>query len=754
MFSTILESMQSHGLIDALHDSYGVQTPSVQFRRSQIVKCIHAWGRLEIIKARKIYFRASSLREEAMNAKESIIRTFTLLMKYLNISSLQIPLLESDGSVSDNFAQVSVPLHLFCRQFYPEQSQLILHQSIVVVPQLLFILNQGYDLLSKDDGTPLSKSRLEGLCSDCDDIVACLCRVHPSDNIISSAGNSTMFNSTKWNAVPLPSSWQAPKHKAISLRCYNLCVSFNVSHFSGWEAHEFSLRVMKSRANCTYFGLIIQEGRVAGFLPPVIEEALAEQWEILGELLPAARKFEFRRRLGLVKELAWYKEGIEKYEDAIAEEAISANSEQEGLQILLAHSQACLRLGQEKEALERFQLLGTSLSILLPIVSTHEIEARLSDGGAASYTFAFILTQTFVFATQTQFCLDQNVWDSQLGKAAAGDSAMGGWRQVTRKVSVSKRSASRPNRKRSKPKEPPRPLDEWFPGEDRANPISNAVAIPVHEMNRLWLGATPNSTNTRTPTPAASGAMKNVHEAMQKLRVCYTDAAVEKASLEVATALLGLVSVQHACENPFLCIQQAAVFASHGTKRGNSDDLFRGRLPAMSECGADEALVILGRADCFQSVHFPYEAAYLCSYVARLCSLHRESSSSAEDNEDDEDDDKGQPAVSKSETGLGWSDKWMIVSILCYNVSIMIRTTLKKALADNQQSRKEEFDPWDEDVIGEFLMGRADALAWKQAVRKGEVFSCGVRNDRLPEDAGDRTIMTVESSEVAETFAV
>ena len=129
---------------------------------------------------------------------------------------------------------------------------------------------------------------------------------------------------------------------------------------------------MKSRGNCTYFGLIIQEGRVAGFLPPSVEEELADQWEMLGELWPAASKFQFRKRLGNVKQLDWYKEGIEKYEDAIADETFSIDSEQKGMTILLTHSQACLRLALEKESLERFQLLMTSLSILLPIVSTFE----------------------------------------------------------------------------------------------------------------------------------------------------------------------------------------------------------------------------------------------------------------------------------------------------------------------------------------------------------------------------------------------
>ena len=353
----------------------------------------------------------------------------------------------------------------------------------------------------------------------------------------------------------------------------------------------------------------------------------------------------------------------------------------------------------------------------------------------------------FSLQHQTQFCLNQNVWDADLGKTATGDTSTEGWKQATRKSSsVSKRStAPTPRttaptirttvptvRKISKAKEPPRPLDEWFPGEDRENPISNAVAIPVEEMNRIWKS---KSSPRRDACPAeAKVAMVKVHNAMRKLRACYTDAAVEKASLEIAAAFLGMLSIPNACENPFLCLQQAAIFASHGTKRGNSDDIFRGRLPAMSECTPQKALVILGRADCFQAVHFPYEAAYLCSYIAKVCSLHRQSGdgptgTNGDHKGDSSDRDSDEDATSKMDHCLRWDDQWMVVSTLCYNISIMIRTTVRKTLAGNQQTKKEEFDPWDQEVVDEFLMGRSDALAWKNALSKGVSFTVETQQD-------------------------
>jgi len=284
------------------------------------------------------------------------------------------------------------------------------------------------------------------------------------------------------------------------------------------------------------------------------------------------------------------------------------------------------------------------------------------------------------------------------------------------------------------PKQEARPLDDWFPGEDRFNPLSNAITIPVRELKRLWRSDDESSTASARidAGPAAQGAMKKVHEAMQKLRACYAESSVEKASLEVASALLHLVSIKDACENPFLCLGQAAIFASHGTKLGNSDDFFRERLPEVSKCTPHEALVILGRADCFQSVYFPYEAAFLCSYIARVCSLHRESAM-PDENGDGGDEDEGGPnedAANSPSTNIvkkTWSNQWMVVGILCYNVSTMIRLTASKVFIAAQQQllRKEEFEPWDDDVIDELLMARSNGIAWKSALsKKDDSFSC------------------------------
>jgi len=80
--------------------------------------------------------------------------------------------------------------------------------------------------------------------------------------------------------------------------------------------------------------------------------------------------------------------------------------------------------------------------------------------------------------------------------------------------------------------------------------------------------------------------------------------------LNLSIALLEMAAFPD-CYDPFTCLQQAACFASQATKSGNSDTAYRQTLPEISACSPKEALIILGRADCLQSVYFPNEAASL-----------------------------------------------------------------------------------------------------------------------------------------------
>lgn len=126
---------------------------------------------------------------------------------------------------------------------------------------------------------------------------------------------------------------------------------------------------MRTRASCTYFGLKIKAGKVAGFLPSFVEDELTQHWESIGDFLPAASSFQFGMKLFETKQSQWYESGFDKHREALDEEPIAINAEEEALKILLAHSKACMGLARKKNSSERYELLMTSLSILLPIVS-------------------------------------------------------------------------------------------------------------------------------------------------------------------------------------------------------------------------------------------------------------------------------------------------------------------------------------------------------------------------------------------------
>jgi hypothetical protein len=188
-------------------------------------------------------------------------------------------------------------------------------------------------------------------------------------------------------------------------------------------------------------------------------------------------------------------------------------------------------------------------------------------------------------------------------------------------------------------------------------------------------------------TPAISEeaikAMRQVDVTVKQLRACYTEAAIQKGCLQVALALMELVKKDYT-SNPFLCLHQAAIFASNGSKGGNSDEAFKQGLPKERECTPLEALVIIGNADCLQSLYFPDEAIYLCSYVARVSRLHRD----------------------KQETDMEWNAQWRVIGICVYNLSVSIRTTL------SYQEDRPEY--WEQSVVEELKWGRADAIALRR----------------------------------------
>ena len=228
-------------------------------------------------------------------------------------------------------------------------------------------------------------------------------------------------------------------------------------------------------------------------------------------------------------------------------------------------------------------------------------------------------------------------------------------------------------------------VQEWIEGA--GSPTSkDFIPIPNTELKRLWMLTICEKVDG-TKTTEAKNQMQKVHKALGDLRTCYTYAAAEKACLNLSIALLEMAALPD-CHDPFNCLQHAVSFASQATKSGNSDTVYRRSLPEMTRCSPREALIILGRADCLQAVYFPNEAAYLCSFVARVCRLHRDS----------------------GEANYEWNDQWKIVAVYAYNVSVMIRITVSSIL--DQTMQKAFMTAWERDVVEELERARKDGRNW------------------------------------------
>lgn len=287
--------------------------------------------------------------------------------------------------------------------------------------------------------------------------------------------------------------------------------------------------------------------------------------------------------------------------------------------------------------------------------------------------------------------MDEILWDTDIGEAAVTMEGFDEWKLLADLAPVQKkeRKRSAPHQRRKKKEQLiEKKVEEWIKGTDRPV-IRSYVKLPTRELRSVWNNCTPKMPLSEEDRELAQKAMQNVHVATMQLRSCYSEMAIEKASLQVSVVLLELAS-QKACYDPFACLQHAASFASQGLKAGSSDIQFRRPLPDIKECTSIEALVILGRADCLQALYFPNESAFLCSYVARVCRSRRRSADKA----------------------LEWNDQWRILSILAFNVSVLIRVTVNTVL--DKEMRKSFLSIWERDVVEELEIARRDGWLWKR----------------------------------------
>eukprot|EP00934_Nitzschia_sp_Nitz4_P001289 Nitzschia sp. Nitz4//scaffold3_size479765//87037//91885//NITZ4_000034-RA/size479765-augustus-gene-0.7-mRNA-1//1//CDS//3329550560//1289//frame0 len=477
----------------------------------------------------------------------------------------------------------------------------------------------------------------------------------------SEVGKVNLFEK-EWGTLPIEASWQDASLRQLSLRVYNLTVACNVSLFSGWEADEFTLNLLRRRYGHKHFGVHLRDDhRLTGFLPDTLEAEIARQWDLLYKVLPNFPDVKFRSILQSVKKSDWYVQEVEARQTQLDGIEIARYAEDDAEATFLSISSVCLALiDSESNTGRKSKLIQTVLSILIPI---------------------------------SQFCLDKRLWQSDIGEAASSLSSFEEWRLsngmgVDNLLGRVQDKASKPPKKRRTPKFIERKLREWIEGTDKPT-LQSFVNLPSEELTRVWLSG--SASPTAEEKKDAEVQMQNVHEATRQLRACYTEVASGRASLQVAVALLRLGSMP-GCLHPFVCLQQAAMFAGQSLSAGNNDSAFRDAIPDERQCTALEGLSIIGRADCLHSMYFADEAAFLCSYVARVCRLHRD----------------------REEPEMEWNQQWKVLAIYAYNVSVMIRTTVSTVL--DKKSKKSFLVAWERDVVEELERGRTDGWVWKRTL--------------------------------------
>lgn len=167
--------------------------------------------------------------------------------------------------------------------------------------------------------------------------------------------------------------------------------------------------------------------------------------------------------------------------------------------------------------------------------------------------------------------------------------------------------------------------------------MANAVNISMPALLKEWSGK-------RLPSRRESRKlMIELDTKVQDMRSCYSVQSSSKAALDIAEKLLEIVETGESY-NPFLCLQQAALYASQAPKLGTGDQRFQKPLPAAFCCTELEAVSIIGRADCLRALHFYQEAAFLCSFVAEVVGARRRSESL-------------------------WTNRWKVLGVLAYNLS-------------------------------------------------------------------------------------
>jgi len=497
----------------------------------------------------------------------------------------------------------------------------------------------------------------------------------------------------------------------LSTRAYNLSVACNISIFSGWENEEFNYNAFKRKCGGAdkHYGVYVRWKRVVGFLSSFLEDELERQWTEFEQLEPSAPKLNFADKLNKLKEMEFVQSEMESRMNSFGGSVLDNFAESEALEILLAYSALCLRLSRsetDKKMANQYKQL--SLSILLPmsqfcldeilwgssVDEAHEEVAKFDGGGKATTGPPECRPAQEEHQATRGDEATENVTASPLAPAApqAPKEPIAPQPPAAKTTWTPPPSSTTDNRRqhvrREKVRQVVKKVGDW--AEDPETSITNQVInIPSSELRRWWDEAdSASEMHAENTSVEKRKLMEKVHSCTERLRACFTFEAAEKACLKLSVALIEMAAFP-ACHDPFSCLQQAALYASQAPKSGNSDTFFRHRLVEPDKCDPLQALVTLGRADCLHSTYFPNEAAYLCSYVARLCKKHS--------NSDD--------------------TRWKIVRIYAFNVSVFIRATVRSIL--DKAKLKEFWTIWEPDVVRELEQGKKEGRLFLQLLNSG-----------------------------------
>lgn len=544
-----------------------------------------------------------------------------------------------------------------------EEKILDLLDSLVVFLDALWVQTDGsipescIGILSVMDKTIALLASFEGAATE-SFVLRFLEKLEPFINVLCGIpkGIPSAGNLNELGSFPFSDSWLSDKTKLIALRAHNCAVAMSCSHFSGWENAEFSTSLLRETRAEYVMCLSFAGNCTSGCLPADLVDMVRQMWDGVRKFQPTMT-FDFSAQFEALASSASYNDILERFAAARESHQVHRFGEDVSLKILLTYSKYHMLALQSGDASNYSRHLETCMAVLLPL---------------------------------SQFLLHQKIWTSSLGQAAVAQPDILTWRPtyIQEEESESQNTYVR-RRMASTPTEGD--LQKWFPSENADDPLSNAVCIPPAMLLKMWTVASSEG----TADEEGIHLMKQLDSSIRRLRKCHSELNVANMAVIVAADLIKLAS-SPSCRNPFVCIQHAVMFASQGRKGGTTVDVFKSPLPKHHECQPWQALVILARADCLQTVYFYEEAAYLCAFVATVCSLHR-------DNDVPE---------------LEWNEKWDVVALQTYNLSVFLRAAANTIVREHGKKHETSIQ-WDDKVKEELQHARSTGVSMMSATAQG-----------------------------------